>query len=205
MAHIPKLQRPEALFRTYWSSTLSDHVIYESRLELANLMLADFDVGVKHIAAQPFMLTATVNGRICRHILDYLWGTDEQPIVVDVVRRERLGHDAVKLLCAWTRATVESLGWTYRIVSEPEPTILANVRFLAGYRRGWLVNQEVLVELRSRRGRLAGKSIAEVEASFAGYPKPVVRPALMHLLWCHEFAADLTGPLRPGTVLEVST
>ena len=28
---------------TYWSATQRDHVIYESRLELANLLLADFD------------------------------------------------------------------------------------------------------------------------------------------------------------------
>ena len=49
---------------TYWSSTLGDHVIYdESRLELANLMIADFVVDVKRIAAQPFMLTAKVNER----------------------------------------------------------------------------------------------------------------------------------------------
>ena len=47
----------------YWTSTLGDHVIYESRLELANLISADFDGGVKKIAAQPFMLTAEVEGK----------------------------------------------------------------------------------------------------------------------------------------------
>mgnify|MGYP003440152638 FL=1 len=190
---------------TYWSSTLSDHVIYESRLELANLMIADFDADVNRIAAQPFMLTATVNERTRAHILDYLWGTDEQPTVVDVVRRERLGREAVQLLCAWTRVVIESRGWTYRVVSEPDPTYLANVRFLAGYRRGWLVNQEVLAELRARGERMGGRSIAEVEASLPGYPKPLIRPALMYLLWCHELVADLTQPLRPATVLEGST
>lgn len=41
---------------TYWLSTLADHVIYESRLELANLVTADFGIGVKRIAAQPCML-----------------------------------------------------------------------------------------------------------------------------------------------------
>lgn len=150
---------------TYWSSTLSDHVIYESRLELANLMIADFDVEVKHIAAQPFMLTAKVNERTCTHILDYFWGTDEQPIVVDVVRRERLDRDAVQFLCAWTRAIIESRGWSYTVVSEPDPTYLANIRFFAGYRRGWLVDLKVLAELRARREQLGGRSIAEFEAS----------------------------------------
>ena len=35
---------------------------------------------------------------------------------------------------------VESLGWSYLVVNEPPPIRLANVRFLAGYRREWLVN-----------------------------------------------------------------
>ena len=190
---------------TYWSSTLGDHVIFESRLELANLMIADFAADVKRIAAQPFMLTAKVNERTCTHILDYFWGSDEQPTVVDVVWRERLERDAAQFLCVWTRAIIESLGWTYTVVSEPDPTYLANIRFLAGYRRGWLVDQEVLAELRVRKGQLGDRSIAEAEASLTACPKPLVRPALMHLLWCHELVADLTQPLRPATVLEVST
>ncbi|MEV0990843.1 hypothetical protein [Streptomyces sp. NPDC049949] len=41
---------------TYWSSTLRDHVIYESRLELGRLLFADFAPEVRHIVAQPFLL-----------------------------------------------------------------------------------------------------------------------------------------------------
>lgn len=55
---------------TYWSATERDHVIYESRPELANLILADFDPTVHHIVAQPFQLTANVDGQERRHILD---------------------------------------------------------------------------------------------------------------------------------------
>jgi hypothetical protein len=56
----------------YWSATTSGHVIYESRLELARLLLADFDPGVKAIAAQPFLLRAQVSGRVRRHVPDFL-------------------------------------------------------------------------------------------------------------------------------------
>ena len=91
---------------TYWSSTLGDHVIYESRLELANLIAADFDPHVERIAAQPFLLTAEVEGQPRRHILDYMWGTDGDPVVVDVVRRERLSRSNIQLLCDWTRIVV---------------------------------------------------------------------------------------------------
>ncbi|MGW3469063.1 hypothetical protein ACWDKQ_11460 [Saccharopolyspora sp. NPDC000995] len=36
---------------TYWCATEQDHVIYESRLELLRLVLADFDTAVRHIVA----------------------------------------------------------------------------------------------------------------------------------------------------------
>lgn len=82
---------------TYWSATERDHVIYESRLELANLILADFDVTVHRIVAQPFRLTAEVDGQERRHILDYLWDSDEGPVVVDVVRSERVTNPRMGL------------------------------------------------------------------------------------------------------------
>ena len=87
-------------FGTYWSTTERDHVIYASRLELANLLLADFDPTVHPIVAQPFLLSAEVDGQVRRHILDYLWDTDEGPVVVDVVRAERTIQPSVVLLCA---------------------------------------------------------------------------------------------------------
>jgi hypothetical protein len=37
-------------------------VIYESRLELARLLFADFEASVRHIVAQPFLLRADVDG-----------------------------------------------------------------------------------------------------------------------------------------------
>jgi hypothetical protein len=77
---------------SWWSSTMRDHVVYESRLELSRLMLADFDPSVRRIVAQPFMLTATVHGHPRRHIPDYLWDTADGLVVVDVVRAERLAQ-----------------------------------------------------------------------------------------------------------------
>jgi hypothetical protein len=56
---------------TYWSATMRDHVVYESRLELARLIFADFDRAVHRILAQPFLLKAKVDGKISKHIPDY--------------------------------------------------------------------------------------------------------------------------------------
>jgi hypothetical protein len=186
----------------YWSATQRDHVIYESRLELANLLLADFDPAVRQIVAQPFLLSAEVDGRLFTHIPDYLLGTDGEPVVVDVVRGERMVEPEIIFLCAWTRQIVESLGWSYVVENEPPRIRLANVRFVAGYRREWLINTPILNEMRSRSGQFAGMSIADAEQSVRPYPQQVVRPALMHLLWCHEYCVELDDPLRPSTVLE---
>jgi hypothetical protein len=189
---------------TWWSATMRDHVIYESRLELSRLLLADFDAVVRRIVAQPFMVAATVDGCSRRHIPDYLWDTVDRPVVVDVVRAERLAHSDIDFVCRWTREVVESLGWEYRVLTEPPPVRLANVSFLAGYRREWLVNTEALQEIRSCSADLDGLSIVDAEGQFAAYPRPLVRAALMHSLWCREFRVDLDEPLRPSTVLEVT-
>lgn len=55
-----------------WSAMTNDHVINESRLELARLLFADFDPSVRHIVAQQFLLKATLEGKVRKHILDYL-------------------------------------------------------------------------------------------------------------------------------------
>jgi hypothetical protein len=152
--------------------------------------------------SQPFMVTATVDGRPRRHILDYLWDTVGGPVVVDVVRTERLDHPDVVLLGKWTREVVESLAWDYRVLSEPPPVQLDNVRFLAGYRRSWLIHTDILDEMRARTANLSGLSVADAEREFGVHPHSLVRAALMHLLWCHELAVDLDRPLSPSTVLE---
>jgi hypothetical protein len=57
---------------SYASATMGGFVVYESRLELAKLLLADFDPQVRLIYAQPFRLAARVDGRVRHHVPDYL-------------------------------------------------------------------------------------------------------------------------------------
>lgn len=84
VAHLQVASRAEALFGTYWSSTERSHVIYESRLELARLLYADLDAAVHGIVAQPFLLKATVDRRVRRHVPDFLLVDEQGPVVVDV-------------------------------------------------------------------------------------------------------------------------
>src|SRR6266700_7770231 len=54
------------------SATTGGFVVYESRLELARLLLADFDPQIQQIYAQPFRLVARVGGRVQHHVPDFL-------------------------------------------------------------------------------------------------------------------------------------
>ena len=60
---------------------MSAHVIYESRLELSRLLMADFDQSVSFIVAQPFLIRGKDRGVVRRHIPDYLLLTDADPVL----------------------------------------------------------------------------------------------------------------------------
>jgi hypothetical protein len=47
---------------SFWSATEGRPVIYESLLELSWLLEADFDPSVSRIIAQPFLMTAEIDG-----------------------------------------------------------------------------------------------------------------------------------------------
>ncbi|MFH8566163.1 TnsA-like heteromeric transposase endonuclease subunit [Streptomyces sp. NPDC017988] len=56
----------------YASSTTGGQVVYESRLELARLLLADFDPVVCGIFAQPCRMVARIDGKVRSHVPDFL-------------------------------------------------------------------------------------------------------------------------------------
>lgn len=187
---------------TYWSATMNDHVIYESRLELETLLLADFDPAVSRIVAQPFMLQADVDGQTRRHTPDYLFETADGPVVVDVVRAARLSNPRILQLCSWTEHLANAQTWVYKTASETPPPLLANVRFLAGYRRSRYINECIASEIRSNKDSLVGLPIMHAEQRFQANPRPLVRAALLHLLWRQELLVDVSQLLRPTTIIE---
>jgi hypothetical protein len=63
----------------YWAATMRQSLIYESRLEQANLLLADFDPDITHMVSQPFLMRAVVDGRLRRHIPESPRGGPEVP------------------------------------------------------------------------------------------------------------------------------
>ncbi|MFL0239387.1 TnsA-like heteromeric transposase endonuclease subunit [Mycobacterium sp. SMC-17] len=186
---------------TYWSSTLGSHVIYESRIELARLLFADFDISVRQIVAQPFLLRTSIDRKPRKHIPDYLLITDTGPVVVDVKPAHRLADPKVAFTFEWTRGLVEARGWRYEVATEPVAVELANVRFLAGYRREWLFRSELLAQLREKN--LDGASLAEALQCLPGEPLSHVKSAVLHLLWRQELVIDVTMPLSGRTQLRL--
>jgi hypothetical protein len=173
---------------------MSGHVIYESRLELTRLLYADFDRGTDAVLAQPFLLSAQVDGRKCRHVPDFLIlrrGT--VPLVVDVKPRHLLARPKVSFSLGWAREAVESRGWEFEAWCEPPEAELANVRFLAGYRRAWLLDPELLAEIRG--AGLDGATLGEAFGAFPSRPAELVRAGVLHLLWAQHLVTDLGTPL----------
>lgn len=188
----------------YHASTAGRLVAYESRLELARILLADFDRSVVHIAAQPFQLVGRDGDRIRRHVPDlFLVHTDGLVTVVDVKAPSRMKDPKVIAQFDWTRRLCSDRGWAYETWSGAEPVVVENVRFLAGYRRRLLLEEPVLAEVLEAAGRQS--TIGGVEAALASrYPGEVVRPAVLHLVWCGGLTADLRQPLAGATAIRAA-
>ena len=183
---------------SYWSATMSSHVIYESRLELSRLLMADFEPSVGFIVAQPFSIRCEVQGVVHRHIPDYLLFTDAGPVLVDVKPRDQVNDSKIAETFAWVQNEVESLGWRFEIASEQPPVLLANVRFLAGFRRPKSVNEPAVRALRVARcdNVTFGDAVRNSDGA-----EPLVRAALLHMLWTHEVSTDLSKVLSSQSVL----
>ena len=188
----------------YWSATTGSHVIYESRLELARLLLADFDPDVTAIAAQPFLLRAQVSGRACRHVPDFLLVHADRTVqVVNVKPAARLADPAVAEALAWPGELFDGRGWGHEIWTGADPVLLANVRFLAGYRRPGMppdaVTAAVLGEIRP--GERLGQLLDRLERA---WPRPLAKAAVLRLMWQRRVSTDLSRPLDAGSIVEVT-
>jgi hypothetical protein len=183
----------------YWSSTVGRLVAYESRLELARIMLADFDRGVVAVAAQPFQLVGADGGRIRRHVPDVLLvDRDGGVTVVDVKAASRLADPCVQAQFSWTRRLAGLRGWGFEVWSGADRRLLDNVRFLAGYRRRCVIAAGVVpAVLDAASGQ---PTIGSIEQALSDrHPWALVRPVVLHLLWVGRLEADLGRPLGVDT------
>lgn len=182
----------------YWSSTTGGHVVYESRLELARLLLEEADREIVGIEVKPFLVREDRR----RHVPDFLFlRADGSVLVVNVKPADRLEDPRVAGALAWAGEIFAARGWQHEIWTAADPHVLSNVRFLAGYRR-LAVLDRAAVETAAALD-LAGLTIAQAEVAFVAASIVEPRPVLLHLLWSGALHADLTRPLSCDTLLEV--
>jgi len=179
----------------YWSATTGSHVIYESRLELARLLLADFDREVVGIVAQPFLMTGHDGARVRRHVPDFLlMRGDGLAEVVNVKPAERLVRPKVAEALGWAGQVLAGAGLAHEVWTGVDPVRLANIRFLAGYRYG---------------ERVDAGAVAAADAAVTS-PVPlceiagdeVAKAGVLHLLWRGVLRTDLDVLLSGHSVLE---
>lgn len=188
---------------SYWSATMCAPVGYESRLELASLLGADFDADVVWIGSQPCLLEGVDGDRVRRHIPDYLLVREDRSIcVLDVKPREMLGRPRVRDSLSWSRQIVEQRGWQYRVESEPEPVRLGNVRFLAGYRRSFqFIDSEIAAAVALLDSSTTVGAAVRTVTPIVDDPA-LARALVMHLLWRHDLHTDLSFPLQSTSIVE---
>lgn len=176
----------------YYSATTRDHVGYESWLERDRLILLDRDPQVSAISSQPFWLHWHDGRRQRRHAPDYFVRLSEgQARVVDVRAEEDMDERTREAFAAIERACA-AVGWQFEWVGRPDPVFMANVRWLARYRRA-----------RSGRPSEAAGHLLEVFSEPKGLwegaelvgDRIQVLPVLFHLLWLGKLETDLSGGL----------
>ena len=186
----------------YWCATQRKHVNYESRLELSRLMMKDFDPAVRRIASQPFKLRTKVDGVLLTRIPDFLAITEAGPLIIDVKGVRALRDPDIQRKLALTRKAIEARGWAYEIASEPPEVEYGNIRFLAGYRRDWLFQSDVLARVRRALNSATEASVDTIVRA-TELTRVTAFPGLMHLLWLGECTADLTRTLTGATTVRV--
>lgn len=182
----------------YWAETTRSLVGFESWLERDRAMLLDYDPRVTGLASQPFRLTWLGARRRISHTPDYFARLEDGAgVVVDVRPAGRIGpEDAVKFSA--TEAICQRMGnWSYELVHEPDPVVMANVRWLAGYR-----HPRYRVAAVAQRLLPTFSDPVDLRAGVDDVGDPImVLPVLFHLLWHGDLAADLRIPLSDSTVV----
>lgn len=189
----------------YWFSGCDAHVQYESRFEMAHLTLLDFDPRVVAVSGQPFRVRFGMEDAPFTHVPDlFVRYGDGTALVIDVKGALAAGTPANRKVFARTASACDAMGVAYRVATEPDPAVLANVRWLAGYRRPQhhtdRLRGHVLGAARNA-GALGGAACLAARTS--GAPEVVVRPVLFHLMWHRAITADLTRLFDNDTVLTV--
>ena len=188
----------------YWSATERGHVMYESRLELLRLIIADFDSDVVAIRSQPFRMEYTDSaGKRRRHVPDFaLVLADQRTRIVNVKPADRLADAKVRESLDSAHAVLQASGFETEIWTGCDPQVATALRFIAGYRNSALFSYQ---DMSSAQECLQGAmTIAEVEARLRARNIQHPRPLVMHFIWTRKLLIDLSAPITAASQLEAA-
>ncbi|MFH8562518.1 TnsA-like heteromeric transposase endonuclease subunit [Streptomyces sp. NPDC017988] len=150
------------------------------------------------ISSQPFWLFwSAANGRPVSHAPDYFARRDDGTTVVLDCRpadhrgpRDRTKFEATEAACA-------EVGWEFQLLGAPDPVVVRNVRWLAGYRQ-----PRHRVELAASRLReVFAEPLPLMDGAVAVGEPLTVLSVLFHLLWSHELTVEVSVPLHAGSLV----
>ncbi|MFE1713942.1 TnsA-like heteromeric transposase endonuclease subunit [Streptomyces sp. NPDC058728] len=181
----------------WWSSTSARLVAYGSGAMRTQVMLLDRDPTVVALACRPVELVWREDSKFVGHAPQLMARLqDGSGLLLDCAGRSgssaRLAERARVVAAA-----AGAVGWSYRLAGPPEPVLVANVRWLAGYRHPryaagpWM---PALVEAFSSP-RPAVEAVRELGDPIA------VWPAVFHALWSGVLRVRLDEPLHERAVV----
>ncbi|MFH9177224.1 TnsA-like heteromeric transposase endonuclease subunit [Streptomyces albogriseolus] len=184
----------------WWSSTTRRLVAYGSGLMRTQLILLDHDPAVVALACRPVELVWREGGKHLAHAPPLMARLkDGTGLLVDSVGQ---GGPSARLVrrARVVAAAAQAAGWGYRFAEPPDPVVVANVRWLAGY----------------RHPRYAARARSAAVAEVFTRPRPVVEavrelgdpiavwPAVFHALWSGVLRVRLDEPLHERAVVSVA-
>ena len=185
-------QRQRHMPGLWFSTTVGRLLEYESLLERDWMLLLDFDREVESICEQPLRLRYRKEGEPASHVPDLLVWRAGTPELCDVQSEERVAHPEFQAQVRATEFACAEAGFGYHVLSEPDPQLLMNVRWLAGFR-------VPPVDLDGERtGMLSALSLGPCtvgELLSGARDSALARPVLMNLLWSGKALIELAEPI----------
>ena len=182
----------------WFSTTAGRFLDYESLLERDWMLLMDFDREVEWICEQPLRLRYLKDGRPASHVPDLLVWRQGVAELCDVKSEERVDDPIFRAQVEATDLACAEAGIGYRVLWEPDRQLLANVRWLAGFReRPRDPDGE-----RARMLAMASAGSRNIGELLSGAREPMLaRPALMNLLWAGDALVDVSAPIDEDSVV----
>jgi hypothetical protein len=184
------------------TETTGDLVPCESRLERQLVLLADFDVRVTHIAAQPFTIEVPTGGAFSRHTPDFVvLGRGRVPLAIDVKTPHAAAEPATVERHEAVRAVLSQAGIAHVVWTGVSAVLTNNLALLSKSR----VSDDVMADYAP--GLLAAATratpVTDVVASVApaiGDPA-IALVVIRRLIWLHQLLIDLSQPYSPRTLV----